>query len=280
MANIHLLDSDLFKLNGKNLLEGDIVLSKGDLGLDKVDNTPDAEKVVASANKFTNKVTINGVEFDGSADINIIAEDINTYTVGEDFEVGQSQKLILTSPSGLKFAVSLDSDGRLTTTEVVVDGGTGGGTGGEPGGETGGGTGGEPAAEVYDNILVSLEAVNFAGYADQNYELKLKVDHADAGNFTANVSRTFNLVYAYPDNSEGFIVETPSVTIALNTGAEMVEQTFIIVRNSVKHGNPSEAHKAFTVALAETTITNAVVDNTPVTLEVAFEADGDGFVFG
>ena len=49
MANIHLLDSDLFKLNGKNLLEGDIVLSKDDLGLDKVDNTPDAEKVVASA---------------------------------------------------------------------------------------------------------------------------------------------------------------------------------------------------------------------------------------
>lgn len=122
MANIHLLDSDLFKLNGKSLLEGDIVLSKDDLGLDKVDNTPDAEKVVASANKFTNKVLINGVEFDGSANINIIAEDINTYTVGEDFEVGQSQKLILTSPSGFKFAVSLDSDGRLTTTEVTVDG--------------------------------------------------------------------------------------------------------------------------------------------------------------
>ena len=274
MANIHLLDSDLFKLNGKNLLEGDIVLSKDDLGLDKVDNTPDAEKVVASADKFTAPVLINGVEFDGTGDINIIAEDINTYTVGEDFEVGQDQKLILTSPSGLKFAVSLDSDGRLTTTEVTVDGGTGGepgdGTGGEPG---------EPEPEVYDNILVSLEGVNnLGGYADENYELKLKVDHADAGNFTANVSRTFNLVYAYPDNSEGFIVETPSVTIALNTGANMVEQTFIIVRNSVKHGNPNEAYKAFTVALAETTITNAVVDDTPVTLEVAFEADGDGFV--
>ena len=281
MANIHLLVSDLFKLNGKNLLEGDIVLSKDDLGLDKVDNTPDAEKVVASADKFTNKVTINGVEFDGTGDINIIAEDINTYTVGEDFEVGQDQKLILTSPSGLKFAVSLDSDGRLTTTEVVVDGGTGGEPGGGTGGEPGGGTGGEPAAEVYDNILVSLEGVNnLGGYADQNYELKLKVDHADAGNFTANVSRTFNLVYAYPDNSEGFIVETPSVTIALNTGADMVEQTFIITRNSVKHDNPNEAYKAFTVALAETTITNAVVDDTPVTLEVAFEADGDGFVLG
>ena len=274
MANIHLLDSDLFKLNGKSLLEGDIVLSKDDLGLDKVDNTPDAEKVVASANKLTAPVLINGVEFDGTGDINIIAEDINTYTVGEDFEVGQDQKLILTSPSGLKFAVSLDSDGRLTTTEVVVDGGTGG----EPGDGTGDGTGGEPEPEVYDNILASLEAVNFAGYADQNYELKLKVDHADAGNFTANVSRTFNLVYAYPDNSEGFIVETPSVTIALNTGADMVEQTFTITRNSVKHDNPNEAYKAFTVALAETTITNAIVDDTPVTLEVAFEAEGDGFV--
>ena len=262
MANIHLLDSDLFKLNGKSLLVGDVVLSKDDLGLDKVDNTPDAEKVVASAGKLTTPVTINGVVFDGSANIDIIAEDINTYTVGEDFEVGQDQKLILTSPSGIKFAVSLDSDGRLTTTEVVVDGGTGG----------------EPEAEVYDNILVSLEAVTAFAGADQNYELKLKVDHADAGNFTANVSRTFNLVYAYPNNSEGFIVETPSVTINLNTGVDMVEQTFIIARNSVKHDNPNEAYKAFTVALAETTITNAIVDDTPVTLEVAFEANGDGFV--
>ena len=264
MANIHLLDSDLFKINGKNLLEGDIVLSKDDLGLDKVDNTPDDEKVVASANKFTNKVLINGVEFDGSADINIIAEDLNTYTVGEDFEVGQSQKLILTSPSGLKFAVSLDSEGRLTTTEVTVGGGTGGGT----------------ESEVYDNILVSLEPVTAFAGADQNYVLKLKVEHADAGNFTANVSRTFNLVYAYPDNSEGFIVETPSVTIALNTGTDMAEQTFIIARNSVKHDNPNEVYKAFTVALAETTITNAVVEKTPFLLEVAFEAEGDGFVLG
>ena len=262
MANIHLLDSDLFKLNGKSLLEGDIVLSKDDLGLDKVDNTLDAEKVVASANKFTTPILINGVEFDGSEDINIIAEDANTYTVGEDFEVGQDQKLILTSPSGFKFAVSLDADGRLTTTEVTVDGGTGG----------------EPEPEVYDNILASLVGVTTFAGADQNYELKLKVEHADAGNFTANVSRTFNLVYAYPDNSEGFIVETPSVTIALNTGVDMVEQTFTIARNSVKHDNPNEAYKAFTVALAETTITNAIVDDTPVTLEVAFEADGDGFV--
>ena len=60
----------------------------------------------------------------------------------------------------------------------------------------------------------------------------------------------------------------------------MVEQTFIIARNSIKHDNSNEAYKAFTVALAETTITNAVVDDTPVTLEVAFEADGDGFVLG
>ncbi len=42
----------------------------------------------------------------------------------------------------------------------------------------------------------------------------------------------------------------------------------------------NEAYKAFTVALAETTITNAIVDDTPVTLEFAFEADGDGFVLG
>ena len=49
MANIHLLDSDLFKINGKSLLEGDIVLSKDDLGLDKVDNTPDAKKVAFEA---------------------------------------------------------------------------------------------------------------------------------------------------------------------------------------------------------------------------------------
>ena len=120
MANIHLLDSDLFKLNGKSLLEGDIVLSKDDLGLGKVDNTPDAEKVVASAGKFTTPVTINGVKFDGSANITITAGDADAYKKGEDVEIALGQNLILTSPDGTKFSLSVNNTANLVTTEIVV----------------------------------------------------------------------------------------------------------------------------------------------------------------
>ena len=50
-----------------------IANAKTNLELDQVDNTPDAEKVVASADKLTTKRTVDGVEFDGTAAINHFA---------------------------------------------------------------------------------------------------------------------------------------------------------------------------------------------------------------
>ena len=50
---------------------GVVTLTKSDVGLDNVDNTNDSSKKVLSASKLTTPRTINGVSFDGSADITI-----------------------------------------------------------------------------------------------------------------------------------------------------------------------------------------------------------------
>ena len=119
-ANIHLLQTDIGKINGKDILAGDVTLSKEDIGLDKVDNTPDAEKVVASAGKLTTPILINGVEFDGSANITVAAGDADAYKKGEDVEIASDKNLILTSPDGTKFSLSVNDTANLVTTEIVV----------------------------------------------------------------------------------------------------------------------------------------------------------------
>ena len=50
---------------------GAVTLTKSDVGLSNVDNTSDASKSVASASKLTTARTINGIAFDGTADINL-----------------------------------------------------------------------------------------------------------------------------------------------------------------------------------------------------------------
>lgn len=50
---------------------GDINISKENLGLSKVDNTSDIDKVVNSANQLTTPRNINGIPFDGSKDITV-----------------------------------------------------------------------------------------------------------------------------------------------------------------------------------------------------------------
>ena len=64
-------------VNGK-ALSADITLGKADVGLAKVDNTPDAEKTVAAAGKLSTARTISltgdatgSVEFNGSKDVSI-----------------------------------------------------------------------------------------------------------------------------------------------------------------------------------------------------------------
>ena len=119
-ANIHLLQTDIGKINGKDILAGDVTLSKEDIGLDKVNNTPDAEKVVASAGKLTTPILINGVVFDGSANITVTAGDADAYKKGEDVEIASDKNLILTSPDGTKFSLSVNDTANLVTTEIVV----------------------------------------------------------------------------------------------------------------------------------------------------------------
>lgn len=61
---------------------GVVTLVKGDVGLGSVDNTADSAKNVLSATKLTTARTINGVSFDGSANITLTATATNTLTIG------------------------------------------------------------------------------------------------------------------------------------------------------------------------------------------------------
>ena len=70
-------------------------VTKAQVGLDKVDNTADADKVVASADKLTTSRKIWGQEFDGTADVSgDIALDGNIVTLGD------AQLVDLGLPSG------------------------------------------------------------------------------------------------------------------------------------------------------------------------------------
>jgi hypothetical protein len=59
---------------------GAVTLVKGDVGLGNVDNTPDSAKAVASAATLTTPRTINGVSFNGSANIETLAAGIHAAT--------------------------------------------------------------------------------------------------------------------------------------------------------------------------------------------------------
>ena len=56
---------------------GNVIITKSDVGLDLVDNTPDVEKTVARAGVLTNARKINSIDFDGSQDIVIPLKTIN-----------------------------------------------------------------------------------------------------------------------------------------------------------------------------------------------------------
>ena len=60
------LDTGVTSVAGKT---GAVTLDKSDVGLGNVDNTADADKVVASAGKLTTAQSIDGVSFDGSKSI-------------------------------------------------------------------------------------------------------------------------------------------------------------------------------------------------------------------
>ena len=61
--------------------KGQVEIDKDDIGLDQVDNTPDAKKNVASAGKVTNKLTVGAKTYDGSEAIEIIKDDLGLSNV-------------------------------------------------------------------------------------------------------------------------------------------------------------------------------------------------------
>lgn len=61
---------------------GVVTLVKADVGLGNVDNTADSTKSVASAATLTTARTINGVSFNGSANITVSANTTNALTIG------------------------------------------------------------------------------------------------------------------------------------------------------------------------------------------------------
>ena len=113
------------KVNNKT---GNVVLNKSDVGLDKVDNTPDVEKVVASAGKLTNPVRINGKVFTGDEDIDFEFKTINNQSI-----IGNGN---INIESGSSLPTFTESDkGKVLTIDNVSGAptwkpGTGGSSGG------------------------------------------------------------------------------------------------------------------------------------------------------
>lgn len=86
---------------------GDVVLTKSDVGLGNVDNTADANKDVLSASKLTTARTINGVSFDGSANITVPAGITRSVTT-------------ITSNTTLGSAANTDYVGIVTAAATVT----------------------------------------------------------------------------------------------------------------------------------------------------------------
>jgi hypothetical protein len=78
---VYITSGDVLSVNGR---KGTIVLDKTDVNLGNVDNTPDSAKNVASAGKLAVPRNINGVSFDGTADIVVTANpNAHTHSIGD-----------------------------------------------------------------------------------------------------------------------------------------------------------------------------------------------------
>lgn len=102
---------------------GAITLTKADVGLSNADNTSDATKVVASAAVLTTARTINGVSFNGSANINIESRmgtalvSAATTTIGT---AGAAEAVHITGTTGITSFGTASQAGLYKT--IVFDG--------------------------------------------------------------------------------------------------------------------------------------------------------------
>jgi hypothetical protein len=67
---VYITSGDVLSINNR---KGTVILDKTDVSLGNVDNTADIAKNVASAGKLSTVRKINGVNFDGTADITVTA---------------------------------------------------------------------------------------------------------------------------------------------------------------------------------------------------------------
>ena len=98
-AYIYITSGAVDSVAGKT---GVVTLNKADVGLNSVDNTADSVKNVLSATKFTTARTINGVSFDGTANITIADSTKEpSITAGTAAQYWRGDKTWATMPTSL-----------------------------------------------------------------------------------------------------------------------------------------------------------------------------------
>ncbi len=104
---------------------GVVTLTKSDVGLGSVDNTADSTKKVLSASKLTTPRTINGVSFDGSANITIkddTKEPKITAGTSSQMWIGTKKwvSILTTVQSVLLTGLSTATNSAITASDTII----------------------------------------------------------------------------------------------------------------------------------------------------------------
>ena len=104
---------------------GVVTLTKSDVGLGNVDNTADSTKKVLSASKLTTPRTINGVSFDGSANITIkddTKEPKITAGTSSQMWIGTKKwvSILTTVQSVLLTGLSTATNSAITASDTII----------------------------------------------------------------------------------------------------------------------------------------------------------------
>jgi len=153
---------------------GVVTLAKGDVGLGNVDNTTDASKYVASASQLTTARTINGVSFNGTANITVPALDASKQPLDADLTAIAG----LAGTTGILKKTALDT-WTLDTSAYVTSSGVTNVTGTAPIASSGGTT---PA------ISITAASTTAAGSMSAADKTKLDGISSSANNYVLPVA--------------------------------------------------------------------------------------------